>query len=513
VSPGPTVTTAPVGTLCVVLHTHLPWLAGHGAWPVGEEWLHQAWSASYLPLVDVLHELADEGRTDLVSLGLTPVLAAQLDDPWCLREHQAWLARWQLRAEELAVRTRDPHLREAASREWRAAGRAAAGFGRRWLHGGSAALRPLVDAGTVELLGGPATHPVLPLLPGRLAGAAVAAGLDDAAVRLGRRPEGVWAPECAVAPGLQDVLAGAGVRHLMVEEATLRAAGRGTDRVWSWGGGSGILVAGRDLALTDRVWSSRSGYPSGPDYQDFHRLDESSGFRVWRVTDPARPDKAPYDPGRAATAVRRDAAGFAGAVRDRLLDRRRRGEEPLAVVAWDTELFGHWWHEGPQFLAHALRMLPEAGVRVATLGRVAAEQADRAPEVELSTGSWGHGKDLRLWAGEAVADLLADQQAVAAELLSAVRRSTRPGAPRDRRLDAMAREALLLHASDWAFMVSRDSAAGYARDRHEGHLRAFRRLATGEPPATTQGATGVANVVVPHLDARVLADGLVADDA
>jgi len=80
-------------------------------------------------------------------------------------------------------------------------------------------------------------------------------------------------------------------------------------------------------------------------------------------------------------------------------------------------------------------------------------------------------------------------------------------------VDAVAREALLLHASDWAFMVSRDSAAGYARDRHEGHLRAFRRLATGEPPATTQGATGAANVVVPHLDARVLADGLVAGDA
>ncbi|HET9944599.1 MAG TPA: 1,4-alpha-glucan branching protein domain-containing protein [Actinomycetes bacterium] len=495
-----------VGTLCVVLHTHLPWLAGHGTWPVGEEWLHQAWSASYLPLVEVLHDLAEEGRTDLVSLGLTPVLAAQLDDPWCLREHHAWLARWRLRAEELAAGTRDPRLREAAAREWRAAAGATTVFEQRWLHGGSAALRPLVDAGAVELLGGPATHPVLPLLPDRLAGAAVAAGLDDAAVRLGRRPRGLWAPECAVAPGLQDVLAREGVSHLMVEEATLLAAGRGTDRLWSWGG---VLVAGRDLALTDRVWSSRAGYPSGPDYQDFHHLDEGSGFRVWRVTDPTRPDKAPYDPDRAAAAVHRDAAAFAATVRDRLVDRHRRGEEPLAVVAWDTELFGHWWHEGPQFLAQALRMLPEAGVRVATLGRVAAEQADRAPEVELSLGSWGHGKGLRLWAGPAVADLRADQQAVAAELLSAVRPSARQGAHRDHRLDAMTREALLLHASDWAFMVSRDSAAGYARDRHQGHLRAFRDLAAEQPAATTR----VPNVVVPHLDARGLAAGLVADEA
>ena len=40
----------------LVLHTHLPWLAHHGSWPVGEEWLYQAWSASYLPLVDLHHE-------------------------------------------------------------------------------------------------------------------------------------------------------------------------------------------------------------------------------------------------------------------------------------------------------------------------------------------------------------------------------------------------------------------------------------------------------------------------
>ena len=30
------------GTFCLVLHSHLPWLAHHGTWPVGEEWLYQA---------------------------------------------------------------------------------------------------------------------------------------------------------------------------------------------------------------------------------------------------------------------------------------------------------------------------------------------------------------------------------------------------------------------------------------------------------------------------------------
>ena len=66
--------TRPVGTFCLVLHTHLPWLAHHGAWPVGEEWLHQAWATSYLPVVDVLDRLAAEGRTHLLTLGFIVLL-------------------------------------------------------------------------------------------------------------------------------------------------------------------------------------------------------------------------------------------------------------------------------------------------------------------------------------------------------------------------------------------------------------------------------------------------------
>ena len=135
------------------------------------------------------------------------MLAAALDDPYALREQHGWLARWQLRAEELA-RQRDPALRRTAAEEFRAASHALQVFETRWRHGGSAALRPLLDAGAVELLGGPLTHPILPLLPPEVAAFALRAGLDDAVLRLGRRPRGIWAPECAWSPHLGPVLAG-----------------------------------------------------------------------------------------------------------------------------------------------------------------------------------------------------------------------------------------------------------------------------------------------------------------
>ena len=88
------------GLFTLVLHTHLPWLAHHGRWPVGEEWLYQSWAASYLPLLRVLRRLADEDRQRLITLGVTPVVMAQLDDPYCLDGMHHWLANWHLRAAE-----------------------------------------------------------------------------------------------------------------------------------------------------------------------------------------------------------------------------------------------------------------------------------------------------------------------------------------------------------------------------------------------------------------------------
>src|SRR4029078_3398739 len=93
-----------LGSFALVLHTHLPWLRGHGRWPVGEEWLHQAWTSSYLPLTALLDELADEGRGGVLTLGAAPLLAAQLDAPACLSATATWVGMWQARAAELGTR-------------------------------------------------------------------------------------------------------------------------------------------------------------------------------------------------------------------------------------------------------------------------------------------------------------------------------------------------------------------------------------------------------------------------
>ncbi|MBI3687095.1 MAG: DUF1957 domain-containing protein [Actinobacteria bacterium] len=497
----------PAGTFCLVLHTHLPWLAHGGTWPVGEEWLHQAFTQSWRRVVVTLEALAAEGRRELVTLGVTPVAAAMLDDPYCLAELHTWAGNWQLRAEGLAARP-EPHLRDLAAAEFRAATACLADLESRWLTGGgSAVFRRLVDDGVVELLGGPATHPFLPLLDERVARLQLATGLDDARLRFGRGTAGIWAPECGYRPGLERLYADQGVRWFCVDGPALRGDTAQARTV----GDTDVVCFGRDLEVSYRVWSPRAGYPGRGEYRDFHTFDHQSGFRPSRVTSRRLPPEAkrPWDPDLAAAAVRRDAADFVAVVR-RQLDALagRLGRPGLVVAAYDTELFGHWWHEGPAWLAAVLRALPEAGVRVTTLAGAVAAGHVGGP-VRLPAGSWGTGKDWRVWDNPGVAELVATAERVHARLITVVD-AHRPGRGRDGTLDQLAREAFLATASDWTFMVSKDTAAQYARDRADGHAARFHRLADLITAEDRPGASALAGELrhldgpFGHLDARRL---------
>lgn len=475
------------GMFTLVLHTHLPWLAHHGRWPVGEEWLYQSWAAAYLPLMRVLRTLAAEDRGHLVSLGMTPVVTAQLDDPYCLTGMHHWLANWQLRAlEATTVRAGTgaagtfgsaEAMRQFGIREHAAATEALEDFTTLWRHGGSPLLRQLIDAGTIELLGGPLSHPFQPLLNPRLREFALREGLADARQRFAHTPKGIWAPECAYAPGMETGYAAAGVGHFMVDGPSLHgdtALGRPV-------GDTDVVAFGRDLQVSYRVWSPKSGYPGHAAYRDFHTYDHLTGLKPARVTGRNVPSeaKAPYEPERADRAIDNHVADFVGVVRRRLRQESERIGRPAHVVAaFDTELFGHWWHEGPRWLERLLRALPEAGVRVGTLSD-AVEAGFVGTAVELPPSSWGSGKDWQVWNGEKVSDLVQLNAEVVDTALAAVDKALAhrgPGASRDLVADQILRETLLTVSSDWPFMVSKDSAAEYARYRAHLHAHATREI-------------------------------------
>ncbi|EWM16231.1 glycosyl hydrolase, family 57 [Kutzneria sp. 744] len=322
------------GTFCLVVHSHLPWLAHHGSWPVGEEWLYQAWAHSYLPVVDLLERYAAQGKRDVLTLGVTPVLAAQLDDPHCLRAFHDWLGNWQLRADFAATRWKDPLLKDLAAAEHRASAKALNDFETKWRHGFSPVLRGLVDNGVIELLGGPATHPFQPLLDPRIRRFALETGLADTEHRIGRRPEGIWAPECGYSPGMEEGYAAAGVQRFLVDGPALHGDTSAARTV----GDSDVVCFGRDLEVTYRVWSPKAGYPGDAVYRDFHTYDHPSGLKPSRVTGKNVPpdQKRPYEPELAAAAVQRHAADFVGTMVRGCV---RLPNPGLRGRAYDTELF------------------------------------------------------------------------------------------------------------------------------------------------------------------------------
>src|SRR5438105_8427164 len=67
-----------LGTLCIVLHGHLPYVLHHGSYPHGEAWLYEAAAETYLPILDMIGEAALLKARPAITIGLTPILLEQL---------------------------------------------------------------------------------------------------------------------------------------------------------------------------------------------------------------------------------------------------------------------------------------------------------------------------------------------------------------------------------------------------------------------------------------------------
>jgi 1,4-alpha-glucan branching enzyme len=390
-------------------------------------------ATSYLPLADLL----DAGAP--LTLSLTPVCADQLEAPGAMERCGAFLREVRPASHRLDVEAfaeaGEPQLAAEMER---------------------AALQYEESLTALEACGGDvlgrlaphvawtssATHAILPLLA------------TDAGIRLqlrtgiaGHRRRfgdrwrgGFWLPECAWEPRL----------GRLAEEAGIHAAGD-PRHLQVLRSDEGPLLAPIDRELIDLVWG-REGYPSGGAYRDSHR-------RTARDHRPWANDGSVYDPARAEAQARADAADFAARVAARI-----RGGG-LCTLAFDTELFGLWWHEGVGFLAALAGEMEEQGVDLVHLDDALADvEAEPWPAGLREATSWGTGGRLATWSGPAVADIAFAQRAAELDLLAAG-----PGVS-----ERAVRELLAVQSSDWAFMVEGDLAGPYPRERLEAHLGALR---------------------------------------
>jgi 1,4-alpha-glucan branching enzyme len=445
-----------VGDLAVVLHSHMPYVEGFGTYPFGEEWLFDAVVRSHLPVLEA---------ADRVTVTVTPVLADQLEADGVAERMRAFVREYRVGSCEADARDLESPLRDACLAErdrYRAALARLEALGDDLL----AIFREPAAAGKVELVASAATHAVLPLVA-TTAGRAfqVDAGLRSHRRRFGE-PGGFWLPECAYEAGIDELLAGFGVDWFATDQSAVEADLDALTPVATEAGPAALTI---DWEAVSWLWSL-SGYPSDPAHADFHRKS-LRGARPWSIGGGA------YDPEAAAGVARRQAREFVDAVAARLERfRAERSRAGLVVFAVDTELLGHWWWEGPTWLAEVQRLAPEARVELVT----ASEALSRHPtdRRELGRTTWGEGKDLRTWDSPQVADLAWAARRLELRLLRALGEGLE-GA----RAERAARELLALQASDWAFLDRRKQAGDYAYQRASEHgARLLEAIHSAAPP-------------------------------
>ncbi len=437
------------GELALVLHTHMPYVEGFGTWPFGEEWLWEAVASSYLPLHDVL-----DGAP--VTVSLTPVLCDQFEAPGATDRCLAFLR--EVRPESHRLDIVAAH-REGASELADELGRSAADYA-------SAAQRLAgLPGGLTGLFRdqvswtSAATHAILPLLATDTGiSLQVRTGIASHRHRFGEWAGGLWLPECAHAPWLDPLLEDAGVRAACVE-LTDRFGLGDARHLQPLATDEGPILWPVDRATMALVWSD-GGYPANPAYRDYHRFTEHR-HRVWAN------DGRPYDRERAAYEVQADAADFVTRAKSRV------AAGGVCVCALDTELLGHWWYEGVQWLTAVLAESERQGLALTTLDDAQRRCSPAPAPADLGVSSWGEGGDLRTWSGPRVSELA--WQARRAELAVA--------AARESVGERALRELLALQSSDWAFLMTRELAGDYPLQRAAGHARALEQALRGGPGA------------------------------
>lgn len=528
----------PLGSLCIVLHGHLPYVLHHGSYPHGEAWLYEAAAETYLPLLDMIGECALLNARPAVTIGLTPVLLEQLAHEDFKSGFAAYLTERAQRAEsdqKEFEKSGAPHFAYLA-------GQCVKWFQDRLAHFDRikrdipAEFSHRFREGHIQILTSNATHAYMPLILNDQAIAAqMSAGVYTSEKRLGIKPRGMWLPECAYRPewdnwlpsvlydnprhraGLETFIANAGVTHFFVDthlitggqpmgtfdNGNFKSVGE-AQLYWDTRRGwrdvlepSGVVsrpepprcfAFGRHPRVSEQVWSGSIGYPGNGVYLEFHKKHNERGLRYWKVTHnkAGLGEKDPYYPDDVPAKVYEHAHHFCGVVREVLREHRdRTGRQGVCVASFDAELFGHWWFEGPRFLRDViLTMANDKDVKLMTTEEALYHQPpDKV--MRLPEGSWGEKGNHTVWINDRNRWMWEIEYRAEGRMLRLLHELPWKNRPQVREmLERAGRQLLLMQASDWPFVIHSHGAVDYGVQRFAGHATNFDRATLMAEEAT-----------------------------
>lgn len=519
-----------VGQFVFMLHSHLPYYRKAGMWPFGEENLYECMAETYIPLLSAIAELWDEGIKAKLTIGITPILAEQLNDDHLrdgfikfLDDRIEAIAKDLDRYPNPAV-AHSQHLKYLAKYYFDWFNHIKDLYVNKFKCDLIGNFKKYEDLECIEITTSAATHCFSPLLETDTnLNAQFKVGQETTKRLFGQKGCGAWLPECAYRqgyeyigkdgqkkwrPAVEVILQNNEIEYFFTESHVIEggtsignrrvigvygnieyiplpereATGYDTYSAY-WLPDAQVAIMGRNERAGYQVWSAADGYPGDGCYREFHKKDDKSGGHYWRITSPTTDlgDKMLYDPVLALNKINENSDHYTTLIYHLLNDyKMEKGKEGLIMVSFDTELFGHWWFEGVEFIKQIVKKfnnyLPE--VERCT----ACEYLHKHPPTEaiqIPESSWGQGGHFWVWQNHLTEWMWPIIHSCERRIMDVVAKYEQ--IPQDkvlfRALNQLARENLLVQSSDWPFLITTWQAKDYATDRFREHVERFEKLA------------------------------------
>ncbi|MDR2616685.1 MAG: DUF1957 domain-containing protein [Endomicrobium sp.] len=490
------------GYWCLQLHAHLPHVR-HPEYPdfLEEDWLYEAISETYLPLLSVFEKFVGDGVDFRLIMTITPPLCNMLADSLLQERYYVWLNKHiELATKELDRTKNKKEFQDVAKMYYERF----LDCKRLWeKYNGNILLgyKKLQDFGKIEIVTCCATHGFLPLMNNEKAQRAqIRIACQDYQRYFGKKPNGIWLSECAYYPGIDKILAEENLKFFFTESHAILY---GTPRpkygifapIYSQ---NGVAAFSRDMETAHQVWSAKTGYPGDPVYREFYRdlgydldydyikpylhsdgIRRNIGMKYHRITGQVSlGDKQSYVPQWANDKAQEHADNF-------LFNRTKQVEhlfevldrKPLIVSMYDAELFGHWWFEGPEFINCLFRKLHYDQNIIKPITPV--EYLDKFPVnqvVDIAASSWGDKGYYEVWLNGSNDYIYRHLHKAQDRMIELANKFPNASGVLERALKQSARELLLAQSSDWVFIMTAGTMVEYAIKRTKDHLISFANL-------------------------------------
>ena len=522
------------GYVSFVLHAHLPFIHHPESDDYLEEsWLYEAISETYIPLLKNFKKLVDEKVNFRITMSMTPPLLSMLDSKLLQKKYIKYLEKLiELSEKEIKRTTFNEKINNLSKYYYERYSEDLRLFRDVFKCDLISQFKYFQDIGVLEIITCGATHGYFPILyvNEKTVRAQIAVGVQTYERFFGRKPRGIWLPECGYVPEADKYLREFGLDYAIVESHGVLYA----NPTPVYGTLSpivsprGFSVFGRDIESSRQVWSSINGYPGDFNYRDFYKdigyeadynyikpyiahngIRVHTGIKYHRITGKTD-NKDIYNIQWAKDSAEMQAGDFLNS-RTRQIENASKymDKPPIVLCPYDAELYGHWWYEGPYWLYILFKKIyyDECNFELIT----PSEYLDKFPvlqECDPCRSSWGANGYSEVWlnpsndyahrhlhkAGDRMCELAYNFRDAADELqkledkIKELKKSKKSVSSitstskyknlklHVRALNQAARELLLLQSSDWLFIITNNTMVDYAHRRIKEHTGRFTRL-------------------------------------